>query len=345
MKHIALKSAVVGLCFGALACASLALDAGDSLEQTLSELGKPHGSIHIGETTIYYYDRGRVEIHEGQVISADLISKEVFAAQRIEQERVRQIREEELRDLKARRFEEGMAVLARKLSDPQFLDSPASRRLAYWRAFQRTYPEVTLPEDYVVALEERDAELRLSRAESRVRQLEQRVADAERRVDDARQRESVSYASYAVPYYASYPSVVVAGGSYWYSKSARNGCGDRPHREGDYVEHYGDDARFASQARRTTREYTTGQGNTTRTSRGVYLDSRGNQAYDTKTVSRVTTGGGSGNTVTRSRSGFVRGPATHFNTIHSRPFYRSGSTVIAGSTSFGRGITHVTAGH
>ena len=176
----------------------------DTIQQVHEQLGAPNGYINVDGAEVLYYDRGHVELTDGIVTSSELLSVEEFTLRREREERERVLRAEELREKRERRFAKGSRESADRLSDNLFMSSPASKRLAYWREFHRKYPEVTLPEDYTIALREREAEMRVQRSEQRVRELERQAEEAEEEsyamVRDERRFNARNYSPYPYPY-------------------------------------------------------------------------------------------------------------------------------------------------
>jgi len=195
---------------------AFSISVGDTAGEVISELGAPDRLIQINHSQTMYFERGIVEILDDLVISADLISEAALVKKQELEAVERAIRLEELRVQREQRMQEGAEMLEQKLEDSKFLSAPAARRLAYWREFRRKYPEIGMPEDYFVALREREFELREAGLERRVRDLEARAARAQSAPPAQYQ---VSYAS--SPYYVSSP-VVYSGYGY--------GRGHRRHR-------------------------------------------------------------------------------------------------------------------
>ena len=173
----------------------------DTIQRVYEQLGAPNGYINIDGSEVLYYDRGHVELTDGIVTSSELLSVEAFTLRREREERERVLRAEELREKRERRFAKGSRDLADRLSDDLFMNSPASKRLAYWREFHRKYPEVTLPEDFMIALREREAEIRVQRSEQRVRELERQAEEeSSAMVRDERRFNARTYSPYPYPY-------------------------------------------------------------------------------------------------------------------------------------------------
>ena len=163
-----------------------AVVAGDPVDRVFEELGPPESYIHINGTQVLYYERGKVQVTDEVVVSAELVSAEEAVRLRREREMERLQREEELRVLRERRSREGADVLESMLADPGFMSRPPAQRLSRWRALRRDYPETPMPEDYFVAMREREQELKEVRAAQRIRELEDQVARAEEEASRAR---------------------------------------------------------------------------------------------------------------------------------------------------------------
>ena len=141
---------------------------GFSADEVVQELGAPEQMIQINDRQIWYYDRGRVDLVEGEVVEAVLVSEEEAIARRERMEWERLEREQAQRELREARLVKGLTIQEEKLGDAGFLAQPAATRLAFWRSFKRSNPEVPLSEDYYAALEEREDELQQREAENRL---------------------------------------------------------------------------------------------------------------------------------------------------------------------------------
>jgi hypothetical protein len=185
MKRLIQLFMTMGAVAVASVCAASEIQIGDSLTTVIASLGEPEGLISDGRRTLLYYERGRVDLADGKVVSASLISPEQAEARRVAQLRADALARQVAEEQRARRIAEGTALLQQKLSDPGFLTSPASYRVAFWQTFQRNYPEVSVGDDYAAALREQQADeaARLAEAEraQQMAELEQRAAEAEQR--------------------------------------------------------------------------------------------------------------------------------------------------------------------
>lgn len=86
MKALWVCGLVVGGCLG---ISAWAVKPGDSRQAVVDELGKPMGFIGRGDEEILYYERGTVQLKDGKVLTAELISAEQLREQREAAERAR----------------------------------------------------------------------------------------------------------------------------------------------------------------------------------------------------------------------------------------------------------------
>ena len=205
MKHNLLTLAVALGLAGSL-CMAGEIKIGDSQETVISVLGLPTGHIQTDHRNILFFDRGSVELEDGQVMSASLVSPEAANARRLER-----MRQDELaQQAAAKRSAEGQALRDLKLSDPAFLALPASGRVAYWQAFMQEYPGVSAGLDDNAAQREVQTAGAARRAEAdRAQQLaevQERAFEAQQRAADAEARAQESYSSPFSSY--SYPVFV-----------------------------------------------------------------------------------------------------------------------------------------
>lgn len=194
-----------------LALAAIAVQAdgikpGDSYEQVIAVLGQPKGEISSGTYRLLDYERGKVELRGGKVSKAEIISAEELAEKKLLRERKLAETQKANEEARAHRIVEGTAIRKSKLADTAFMNSTAGERVAFWQAFKKQYPEVSLGDEYSTALKELELQYAAQRVDiaqqQRIDELEQRVRAAEQR--------SHSAESHGVQVY--YDSPVVYGG-------------------------------------------------------------------------------------------------------------------------------------
>lgn len=192
---------------------------GDTVDQVKSALGEPTGYIGARTYEMFIYERGKVELEDGRVVSVQLISEGEAQARRLEAER-RAAEQARLQkeQAEARRVE-GEQVKAQTLSDPNFLALPAGEQVAFWEAFRQQYPEVDVEGIYATAVaryrlvlqqaadQQRLAELQaqVDEAQARARAAEAAAASAQVAAQQAAQDTRVEYVyrSYYWPTYVS----------------------------------------------------------------------------------------------------------------------------------------------
>lgn len=180
---------VIFLALGLPLVAGGEVERGDTYLEVRTALGEPRGQMQVGEWRRLIYDRGEVELERGVVTKVMLRSVE--AQQRLEARRAEQAELERTEQAarQARLNEEGAAVKARKLADPNFLAAPAAYQVAFWEDFARLYPGVPCAEELTIArwrlAEQEEARRGRQEEERRIAELEQRVRDAEARAAQA----------------------------------------------------------------------------------------------------------------------------------------------------------------
>lgn len=192
--------------------------------EVLRILGEPTGRIGAPGYEIYSFDRGEIVFRNGIVQSQKLISPEELEERQRAEEARREARIRKEAEAREQHREEGLALLEKARTDLQFGLLPAEDRLAFWRTFQRKYPEIDVELDYAIAFRQakadREAEARrLAEIEreaetaARIRQLEQRVEEAEREAERARARQARDAYRRGGYYYPRSPVVIIQGSS------------------------------------------------------------------------------------------------------------------------------------
>ena len=134
--------------------ATAAIEKNDTLAEVVGILGKPQGKLERGTNVTLYYDRGLIDLSDGKVVNAHLVSPEEAALLRSERERkLEELRLQSERDRK-RLISEGQAALKKVLDDKQFEKRPPRERVAYWQDFQQRYPLTDIGSRLADALKE-----------------------------------------------------------------------------------------------------------------------------------------------------------------------------------------------
>ena len=180
-----------------------AVSVGDLVSSVVEELGRPPNTMTIGSRTIFDYDRGRIEIENGIVSSADLITEEQSEERRKlrDDTRIRQLENEKTQ--RVQRLQEGLALRSATLKDPNFLRASASHRVSFWQRFSDRFPDIPVEDEHRHALrqlldeqavsmtdssrESRGRSQRLIRLEEEVLEAKLRALQAEEQAARARQ--------------------------------------------------------------------------------------------------------------------------------------------------------------
>jgi len=185
--------------------------AGQSQADVVALLGEPEGFIRMGETVWLSYARGMVKLVDDGVVEANLISPEAAVVKRQKEQAERARFEQAQAEEKARRIEQGRLLKASRINNPEFLATPISYQVTFWKEFQTRYPEVPAWDEYELArarLEQEQEQLRQQQVqENRIRELEIRLEEAELR-QERYSRTRYVYSPIVYYPYTSYRKVV-----------------------------------------------------------------------------------------------------------------------------------------
>ena len=212
-KHLAPACLIVALCMMP-AAPGASVEPGDSYADMVEALGKPQGYFELEDNkTLYLYPAGKVTVLEGVVTVAELkTTDELVREEELKAEAARQW-EAHKEMMQTRHLEKGETLKADKLSDPTFLAKPSGEQLAFWKRFQRDYPEIAVNE-VVTALAERytreqeelaKAGNQLKAQQQKIDSLEQRVQVAEQTAQQAEQA-AQQQPTYSAFYGTEYPA-------------------------------------------------------------------------------------------------------------------------------------------
>ncbi len=170
---------------------------GDSSAIVEERLGAPQGVIETPSVTWWYYERGRIQMVDDEVVAVALISAEEAAARAAQRAADEQRRRAARAAQQEQRRQAGYALKQARLQDPYFMNRPAREQVDFWREFQVRYPEIPVHAPYAAALER---QLREEEQAQRLRDQERRLAELERRVQAAEARtQPVGWSTYAAP--------------------------------------------------------------------------------------------------------------------------------------------------
>jgi hypothetical protein len=215
VRRIALAAGA--LVFAGLTVAAEDIRVGASRDEVLHALGEPRGRMEYEAVELMFYDRGRVELENGEVVMVRLMSQEAWLQKQEEEAEARAVAAAARARRLANLYAEGTSLRDARLADDRFMQSSAAERVAYWEKFRQRYPNVPVGDAYILALEERQTEYlartreleqaqRMRELEMRVQEAEERARDAERVARSARSRSYVDFGYttyYPVPAYVS----------------------------------------------------------------------------------------------------------------------------------------------
>lgn len=129
---------VIALCTTLVAETNI--QAGDSIQTVIKNMGKPTGHFSSGSMEFLTYRRGIIQLFDGKVTSTDLISYQEVKANDIVQKQKQAVEEAEIK----RRVAKGTAIRDKQNIDEEFAELPAVERLAFWNDFHLQYPTVPI---------------------------------------------------------------------------------------------------------------------------------------------------------------------------------------------------------
>lgn len=202
-----MKTCVLGLLLAAATMGRAEVRPGDPLDSVIRELGPPQGYIRAGDYTLLSYERGRVELRDDRVETADLVTEEEAVRLRAQRLAREEAQRQEADRQRAQRLIEGAETRDRKLADPLYVLSPPDDQVAFWQSFRVRYPETDVSLPYAEALSRLETQRKAEALESERRAqwvaLENRVVAAEDRARRAEQR--ALRCVYAVPSWRASP--------------------------------------------------------------------------------------------------------------------------------------------
>lgn len=153
-------------------------------EDVVQRLGPIRGMVNFEHREILQFDRGLVELRDGKVVRADVLSPEELTARRAQEKSDWELARQRAIQQAARRKADGEALRNRLKTDADFALKPASERAAAWRELGNRYPEA-MDAEYQAILAAADAEASRQAMEQRVSQLEYLAWEANRRAQNA----------------------------------------------------------------------------------------------------------------------------------------------------------------
>ncbi len=224
MKTLIVTGLVAGLLAGIVRAGNEdvgEIGVGDTSARVREVLGEPSGYLKMGAIEMFMYDRGKIEVRDGQVARVSLMSPEEAARLKDMAEQERVLRDAQQRERQAALHVEGQQLKTQKLADADFLAKPGTAQAEYWKTFKRTYPDVSVDEPLSVALAKQTDEQERQRQTQRLDEMERRVAEAEAKARAAEReaeaaRNRVSSTVYASPFISTPSYYEVPAGMTYY---------------------------------------------------------------------------------------------------------------------------------
>ena len=125
------------------------IDLGDMTIEVVRSLGRPKGQIDkdAENRKLLYYPRGLVDLKDDRVFEYKLMSQEQIDAREQRRLAERAERDRKMEELKQAMLKEAAEEIARVKEDENFETMPASKRVAFWRSFQKKYPGAPMDSD------------------------------------------------------------------------------------------------------------------------------------------------------------------------------------------------------
>lgn len=167
------------------------VERGDDVSKVLDAFGEPNGRLKTGPTEVLYYEQGAVTLKDGKVSVVSLIS--LAEARAKQQRRKEAIKQRQAAAAKARqaRIQKGTKEKKAKAADKEFKKLPPGKRLAYWRSFQKKYPEV--PAQAEIAKIEKELEAKKKESEKIEKEdLDAKIKAAEEELQKLRNLRGIS---------------------------------------------------------------------------------------------------------------------------------------------------------
>lgn len=161
---------------------------GMSRTEVVEQLGEPQGLISAGEYELLDYERGRVELQDGEVVAAELMTPEELEVAKKEAAERRAARRRRAEERRRERHKRGRELKRELVNSPKFGDASGKEKVEVLKRFHKKYPQVDIKETLRSALAEKKEEVAAEAEEKRLARIEDRVDQAENRAQRAEWR-------------------------------------------------------------------------------------------------------------------------------------------------------------
>ena len=160
------------------------VEIGDSRETVTNVLGEPMGKIKAGQDEIFQFKRGIVTIRDNKVLSSTIASTQEIKERKAQRVATQARGLEQQKERKQAHLEKGEAEKDAKLESESFQNKSAREKVAYWKKFAKTYPEIDVSSQIAGNLAEAEAQLKAELPEITA-DVDAKIVVAEKERDDA----------------------------------------------------------------------------------------------------------------------------------------------------------------
>lgn len=167
------------------------VEVGSPESRVLEMLGRPRGRLESGSLTILSYDHGLVTLVDGKVMTNSLVSTEEARERAEWRAKIEAEKREALEAERQHRIAVGTAEFQATMADLAFTNRPAADRLAFWKGFHQSYPEVGVQDQLAAAQREVTVQQKARREA-----LDERIKATEARIDEVANRTGLGRAAF-----------------------------------------------------------------------------------------------------------------------------------------------------
>jgi hypothetical protein len=165
---------------------------GENRDRVISELGAPDGIIKSGDYEMLSYERGKIELRDGLVISVNLLSQEDLIAKKKNDKALSEKKEKEKNEFIKLKHQRGIELREKILTSSVFPEFSGRRKVEILKNFRSNYPDIDITDLLLPALDEMEKEIDEMEQQNKIVELEQRINDAKMEELRARWRESAA---------------------------------------------------------------------------------------------------------------------------------------------------------
>ncbi len=162
--------------FFAVTSYAQAVGKGDTKASVLAELGNPIESVKSGDYEMLTFERGKVELLQGLVVSSDLISTKELEARKLAQKKSAKV--QGVANKPSGTEKDGIAAKSRLLNSDEYQAMTVSKKVEALKSFNQKHPGVNLTDVLLPLLKELEQNQKEAAKDAKIALLEQQVKDA-----------------------------------------------------------------------------------------------------------------------------------------------------------------------